>query len=147
MSSFLHIYDFAVALNGRYRYQGQEDSVTTEELEHDFEELSLEYKLSNINQVKAFSKYLNAIDCFYTDRPVDFDEVRGFTPEQIDIFAPMEHARWVREHHALGWRCDDVYEELGAKGGNQDIKALRERLRCHKLCMNSWNSEQDIIEH
>ena len=44
-------------------------------MEKEFSALSLEYKLSNINQVKSFSRYLNAIHCFYTDRQVDFDRL------------------------------------------------------------------------
>ena len=55
-SNFLHLYDFAVALNGRYSYQGDEQQVDTEKLEAEFEALSLEYQLSNINQAKNFSR-------------------------------------------------------------------------------------------
>ena len=34
---------------------------------HDFE--------GNINQAKAFAKYMNEIGCFYTDKAVDFELV------------------------------------------------------------------------
>ena len=44
-SSFLHIYDFAVALNARYNYQGREDEIDVQQLEKEFNDLSLEYKL------------------------------------------------------------------------------------------------------
>ena len=63
-SNFLHLYDFAVALNARYSYQGKEADVEAEALEKEFEELSLEYQLSNINQAKNFAKYLDALGCF-----------------------------------------------------------------------------------
>ena len=33
----------------------------------------------NINQVRCFDTYLNAIDCFYTDKPVDFDMLPEFS--------------------------------------------------------------------
>ena len=62
-------------------------------MEKDFSALSLEYKLANINQVKSFSRYLNEIHCFYTDRQVDFDMLEEFTPEQIQRIAPRECIR------------------------------------------------------
>ena len=145
-SSFLHMYDFAVALNGRYRHEGRENEISAEVLEHEFDALSLEYKLSNINQVKNFSKYLNAIGCFYTDRPVDFEMLRAFTPEQIATFAPMEHARWIREHRAMGWTAGNLYETAPVEEGVNRY-ALREQMRQHKLCMNGDFGELEIARH
>ncbi len=150
VSNFLHMYDFAVALNARYAHEGQEEDITAEELEAEFEELSLEYKLSNINQVKSFSKYLNAIYCFYTDRPVDFDMLKEFTYEQIDTFAPMEHERWVREHRSMAWRCGTDYEHVPVPAGEDEgayRKALRERMRCHWLAMDDELTTEAIRQH
>ena len=55
-------------------------------MEKEFSALSLEYKLFNINQVKSFSRYLNAIHCFYTDRQVDFDmlDINEYIPAKND---------------------------------------------------------------
>ena len=50
-----------------------------------------------MHQVMSFSRYLNAIHCFYTDRQVDFDMLEAFSPEEIECIAPMEHERWVRK--------------------------------------------------
>ena len=154
-SSFLHLYDFAVALNARYNYQGDEDDVAVEQLEEEFERLSLEYQLSNINQAKSFSRYLNAIGCFYTDRPVDFDIITKFTPEQTETFAPMEHERWVSEHRSMGWRRGDEYEtvimpdELKDSGKSMYYyrRAFREQMRTHKLAMDGDPSPQEILDH
>ena len=150
-SNFLHIYDFAVALNARYNYLGREDEVEVAQLEREFNDLSLEYKLLNINQVRSFARYLNVIDCFYTDKPVDFDMLKAFTPDMIDIFAPMEHVRWVRDHQLSGWHAGDEYETLLLPEGTEDEKAargaLREQLRRHKLTMNTDASEEEIIAH
>ena len=154
-SNFLHLYDFAVSLNARYDHQGEEEKIPTEQLEKEFEELSLEYQLSNINQAKSFAKYLDALSCFYTDRPVDYDMIRHFTMEQISVFAPMEHARWIREHIAMGWKKGDLYEtaELPSKmiaqyGGEAAArKALREQLRMHKLAMDGDPDEEEIHAH
>ena len=147
-SNFLHIYDFAVALNARYSYQGQEDEVSVKQLEDDFNTLSLEYKLLNINQVRNFARYLNAIDCFYTDRPVDFDILLEFTPEMTSVFAPMEHARWVRDHQQAGWLPGNEYETLPVSGDEENArKALREQLRRHKLTLHDDATDAEIFAH
>ena len=117
-----------------------------EQLERDFDTMSLEYQLSNINQVKSFSKYLNAIGCFYTDRPVDFEMLRAFTPEQTAVFAPMEHARWVRAHRAMGWTAGSLYETV-TTDDEPNRYALREQMRQHKLCMNGDFGELEIARH
>ena len=149
-SSFLHLYDFAMALNARYAFEGHEDEADSAALEEAFTALSLEYKLSNINQVKSFSRYLNAIHCFYTDRPVDFDMLRAFTPEQIRIIAPMEHERWVRERQAMGWRHGNLYERVPAPDGVDERawrRMLREQMRCHKLAMDGEPDRAEILRH
>ena len=150
-SNFLHIYNFAVALHGRYAFEGKEDKATIEEMEKEFNSLSLEYKISNINQVRAFDMYLNAIDCFYTDRPVDFDMVTAFSDEMIDKFAPMEHERWIREHQSMGWTAGNEYETLpldpGIKNEKAERKNLRERMRMHKLTLNADADDETVRNH
>ena len=145
-SNFLHLYDFAVALNGRYSYQGEEQRVDMEKLEAEFEALSLEYQLSNINQAKNFSRYLNAIHCFFTDKPVDFEMITEFTPEQIAVFAPMEHERWITEHASMGWTFGEDYETLAEQTG-LNAKDLREQFRQHKLAMNGDPTIDEIYAH
>jgi len=148
-SNFLHLYDFAVALHGR----SQPPETPTEALEARFESQSLEYQLSGINRAKSFSRYLNAIGCFYTDRPVDFEMVAVFTPEQAAQIAPMEHERWIREHRAMGWRFGTEYETaplpagLTAEEEKKARRALREQLRVHKLAMDGEPSAGEIAAH
>ncbi len=154
-SNFLHLYDFAVALNARYSYQGSEKDVENSVLEKEFEELSLEYQLSNINQAKNFAKYLDALGCFYTDRPVDYEMITAFTLKQMRVFAPMEHERWIREHISMGWISGDLYEtatlpeEILKQFGNEKAarKALREQLRMHKLAMDGRPKKAEIYAH
>ena len=149
-SSFLHMHDFAVVLNTRHAHGGDVDEIDRSTMEKEFSALSLEYKLSNLNQVKSFSRYLNAIHCFYTDRPVDFDMLEAFSPEEIACIAPMEHERWVREHQSMGWRCDDFYEHVPVP---QDICeqayriALREQTRCHAMAMDGELTKEKILRH
>ncbi|MCR4673093.1 MAG: hypothetical protein K5637_07650 [Lachnospiraceae bacterium] len=154
-SNFLHLYDFAVALNARYSYQGSEKEAASRELEKEFEALSLEYQLSNINQAKSFSKYLDALGCLYTDKPVDLEMITAFTEDQVKVFAPLEHERWIREHISMGWTSSDLYEaaplpeEMLSRYGNEKAarKALREQLRMHKLAMDGNPSEAEIFSH
>lgn len=144
-SNFLHLYDFAVSLNGRYSHQGEEEKIKTEQLEKEFDEMSLEYKLSNIHQARSFDQYLNVISSFYTDKPVDFDMLTGFDQSELDIIAPMEHERWVLEHISMAWTAGYDYESYGRTP--EEISALREQFRMHKLCMNGPVTSKEIRAH
>jgi len=129
-SNFMSLYNFGVALNGRWML-GEEWTAANEagrgyeflsekmdEFELAFEKMSLEYKLSNINQAKSFDKYLNAIGAFYTDRPVDYPELKAFTEAECLKIGPMEHERWLKEHLEMGWG----YGKL--KGDEREQKRL-----------------------
>ena len=96
-SNFLNIYNFAVILNGRWGAieewkKAKEEGKVEEYLQNEdnmkkftdgFDNLSLEYKLSNINQAKSFARYMSEIGCFYTDREVDFEMVERFSDEEV----------------------------------------------------------------
>ncbi|MBQ6518397.1 MAG: hypothetical protein IJI14_06740 [Anaerolineaceae bacterium] len=154
-SSFLHLYDFAVALNGRYSYHGMEKGIPTEELEAEFEKLSLEYQLSNIEQAKSFGHKLDALNCFYTDKPVDYDMLTAFTTEQTEVIAPLEHERWIREKESMGWRFGNAYKALDLSRlpckstgiEKNDRKMLRELFRMHELAMEGHPTEEEIRAH
>ena len=115
-SNFINLYDFAIILNGRWsndgwkraKLAGQEeqylsDSRIVDEFVDGFKNLSLEYKLSNINQAKSFAKYMNMIGCFYNDKEVDFEQVEEFTDEELVKIGKAEHHRWLQEHYDMGW--------------------------------------------
>lgn len=146
-SSFLHFYDFAVAIHGR----SLPPEATVEQMVEKFESHSLEYQLSTLNRARHFARYLDAIRCFYTDQPVDYEMVTRFTPSQAAIFAPMEHERWEREHIAMGWRFGDDYEKLPLDVPEAEERAarraLREQTRRHKLVMDGNPTSSEIREH
>ena len=133
-SNFVNLYAFAVVLNGRWsciddwkkaRANKTEEAFLLENqkrFEEDFPKMSLEYKLSNINQAKGFARYLEAIDCFYTDKAVDFEMLEHFAPEQLNTIGAMEHQRWLQEHFDMGWDFIEFSPEA---------KAGRERNRLH----------------
>ncbi len=156
VSSFLHLYDFAVALHNRYFEDQVNAAEATEKMEAEFERLSLEYQLSNINQAKYFSHLLHIIDCFYTDRPVDFDMVDEFTPRQTVAIAPLEHRRWIQEHREMGWSKGDLYDTCNlpdipddpdGKKRKQLRKDYREQLRMHNLAMDGFPTDREIEMH
>jgi len=133
-SNFISLYDFAIILNGRWdevdRWNNAKengslasylkDKKVIERFAESFKGLSLEYKLSNINQAKAFAKYMNEIGCFYTDKSVDFEMVKSFTEDELIRIGHMEHQRWLQEHYDMGW----IYGDPGKKE--------RDLLRQHK---------------
>lgn len=115
-SNFIHLYNFAVILNGRWnnedwkraKLMGREEDFLNDEqvikrFGEAFKKISLEYKLLNINQAKAFARYMDAIGCFYTDKDVDFELVEGFSEEELVKIGLMEHQRWLQEHYDMGW--------------------------------------------
>lgn len=138
-SSYLNLYDFALALNGRYC--GAE---TAEEMRRAFEEnLSLEYKLSNIAQAKGFDRRLYEIGCFYTDRPVEFEQLVTFSTAELMALAEDEHRRWCAEKEGLGWRFGDAH--VGRLGGRND-SAMRERTRLHHDLIPFAGLSEDEVE-
>ena len=141
-SSFLHLYDFAVVIHSR----NAPPETGPREMEERFDAQSLEYQLSGINRAKSFARYLNALGCFYTDRPVDYDMVPAFTPADLAVIAPMEHERWVREHQAMGWHYGTAYETAPLEAP-ETRKELREQLRIHRLAMEGELDEERIRAH
>ncbi len=136
-SNYLNLYNFALALNGRY--MGAESEV---EMKRAFEKnLSLEYKLSNIAQAKGFAAQLESIGCFYTDRAVDYMPVTSFSElireegheDDLDRISEAEHIRWCREKESLGWDYGTAH--LGAlvteDGERKNNNIMREQTRLH----------------
>lgn len=100
-----YLFNFAVMLNARYNYEcyENENEYDRKRLEEDYNKLSLEYKISNICQAKAFIGYLDDIGCFYTSEPVDKEPIWEFSRSDMDIIGPLEHDRWMNEKISMGW--------------------------------------------
>lgn len=142
-SNFLNLYNFALVLNGRWdsadwkkaKELGQEEQFLANEalikkFAEAFKTLSLEYKLSNINQAKAFAGYMDEIGGFYSDKDVDFEYLEAFTEEDNLKIGVLEHQRWLQEHYDMGW-------EYG-----EPEKGERELVRLHKDMIPGFSNEE-----
>jgi len=122
-SNFIHIYEFAAALNAQYN----KTYIPGKTMLDDFDMLSLEYKLSNIGQAKCFAKALDEIGCFYTDRPVAYEMVTSFSGIELKRLGVFEHKRWENEKQSMCWIAGkNMIREL-RENGNE----LREQARMH----------------
>lgn len=139
-SNYLNLYDFALALNGRYC-----GARSVEEMTRAFEDnLSLEYKLSNIEQAKDFARHLERIGCFFTDRPVDYEPLLSFGKKELLALAALEHERWYNEKYGLGWRFGKGHVKR-LNGRNDNVMRERTRLH-HDLVPFSELDAQEIIK-
>lgn len=122
--SFINLCDFAYAIHKSYRHEFGGP---------DFDKLSLEFRLSNIEQAKSYSDKLELINCFYSAKELDYPVVTGFTQldeltdnkrNDLGFLAREEHLRWVREKLNAGWKYGTDYqtkEERDAKKIHKDI--------------------------
>lgn len=108
-SNLVNFYDFAVAIHASYIDLCNESIPSLNMI---FSQLPLEFKISNIQLAKSYSKKLAMINCFYSDKELDFPIVDSFEEnenghkdnEVLNILSREEHVRWVREKIKMGWK-------------------------------------------
>ena len=119
-SNFTNMNNFAEILNYAYSIDIDEtesllnkmnDKNTLSEIKSKFNDLSLEYKIFNINKAKAFPGFLEKINCFYTNKVVSNSEVTDFYKEEIEKLALLSHKRWLIEKYQMGWRYGKPKDE------------------------------------
>ena len=133
-SNFIHLYDFAAALNFQYdlsdsvkNNDDEYNSIVTKitsilaraqdskdneiDLYDAFEKRSLEIKLSNINQAKSFAHYLNLIGAFYTDKPLSLQVLDELTDKDLQTIGREEYCRWLKEMESMGWKYGEIRDE------------------------------------
>lgn len=117
-TKFLNLYDFALALNARYDAGLGADEMAAGGLSTlqasmalSFDQLSLEFKLSNIAQAKGFARHLEELGCFYTDRAVDYPVLTDFAAGELETLARLEHQRWQEEKEEMGWQYGTGYQD------------------------------------
>ena len=142
-SSFLDLYHVATILNAEYRTRDgiyteyhetdtrNDDTFTEKTISKYFDQLSLEYKLSNLYQVQRYVKNLEENHMFFTDRLVAYQEAGDFDEALKETLGIKKHESWSEEKKAMGWQSGTHYldQNLSASETNN----LRERLREHKF--------------
>ena len=133
--SFLNLYDLAVTLHTLNHKDWLPDH-----REKNYLAQSLEYQLSGINRAKAFAGFLEKMTnkCFYSERLLNCNEVKRFTPEEMNEIAPLEHGRWMREHIKMGWHVSETEFK------DKDARELR---RCHHLLLKGTPNDEEIADH
>jgi len=140
-NKFINLCDFAKAIHKSYAMlqQGKEER----EIES-FEELSLEFKLSNIEQAKSYTDKLELINCFYSDQELEYPIVNRFHEtkkilrngqtirDDLGFLAREEHVRWVKEKLQNGWKYGKQYVKRKENGHLYDDIKLRNKLKVHK---------------
>lgn len=164
-SSYQHLYILATVLYAQYknRAHGKPNAkaaaVDKEKANRDFNDLSLEYRLSNIAQAKQFGFYLQRIRCFYTDRDVACKRKTEFEPWELDKLGELEHQRWLNERDGMGWITGSWYldsklveyeSDLNCKKAILDAASTetqrRELIRVHKDMIPYWGLSDKTTE-
>lgn len=130
--NYVNLCDFAKSIHANYVEQCY--SLDIDYLNKAFGELTLEQKLSNIEQAKSYAYKLELVNCFFSDKELDYPIVFAFEEkknhqDELEFLAREEHVRWVKEKLKLGWRYGIDY--INQKDGSED-KAVREKIRQHK---------------
>lgn len=149
---FVNLCDFAAAIHASYLENCE--NLNTQHVRQAFGNLSLELKISNIEQAKSYAEKLELINCFYSDKDLDYPVVEQFegnideaTNERKDDFGFLcreEHLRWVKEKLNMGWKYGTSYiSETGVVN-----YALRQQKKEHKdivpfECLTREEQEKD----
>lgn len=129
-NNFINLCDFAKAIHASYNELCLENS--PEALTEEFEQLPLEFKISNIEQAKSYAQKLELINCFYSSKDLDYPIVSDFNStdygaagsDNLGFLCREEHLRWVREKLSMGWKYGTNYsstKERNAKKIHKDI--------------------------
>lgn len=145
-SSFIHLYTFSFKIH--QKNNNTEIGNKDEEMERAFNSLSLEYKMTHIERTKKFASYLHKINCFYSDKALDFEIVKRIDEKEnsktLEKIGALEHDRWCFNHYVMGWKNGKNY----ITDGKQDIPA-REQLRIHKDMIDTSEGylQDNAIKH
>lgn len=129
-NNFINLCDFAKAIHISYLDYCKE--LDADCINESFENLPLEFKVSNIEQAKSYAYKLELINCFYSSKDLDYPVVEDFKSptigmtgsDNLGFLCREEHVRWVREKLNMGWKYGTEYantKERNAKKIHKDI--------------------------
>jgi len=154
-SSFINLCDFAKSIHASYQENCME--MDTQFLDESFGSLPLEFKLSNIDQAKSYPEKLELINCFFSDKELDYPMVQDFSKDKLEgddegrddleFLSREEHVRWVREKLSRGWTYGISY--IDPKTKKENTKERNEKKEHKDLvpydCLNAPTREKDKI--
>lgn len=120
-SKFIDLCKIAETINISYM-EDCENAGIKGYMQNEFDALTLEYKLSNVAQAKNYVRHLQRINCFFSDKLLDYEVVDDFTEKELADLAVDEHIRWVAEKAEMGWKYGTDYADRNE----------RERKRIHR---------------
>lgn len=134
-NNFINLCDFAKAIHISYLDYCKE--LDADRINESFENLPLEFKVSNIEQAKSYAYKLELINCFYSSKDLDYPVVEDFKSpiigttgsDNLGFLCREEHVRWVREKLNMGWEYGTEYDstkERNAKKIHKDIVPFEE---------------------
>lgn len=131
-SKFIDLCKIAETINTSYQSDCKNAGIK-EYMQSAFDSLTLEYKLSNVAQAKDYVRHLHKINCFFSDRKLDYPVVEEFTEKELLYLAKEEHIRWVAEKIGMGWKYGRQVEdgEIADETSYKD-RTDREAKRLHK---------------
>ncbi len=126
---FINLYDLAKLVHSSYNEHCK--SYNEDQLNEDFGNLPLEFKVSNIEVAKSYSYKLELINCFYSSKSLDYPVVTDFSKLHIDgiddvrgFLCREEHIRWVKEKLSLGWKYGTDYKNVEERNKKKIHKSI-----------------------
>ena len=132
-NNFINLCDFARAIHASYcKLVGSSADDTRKALSDEFDSLSLEFKISNIEQAKSYANKLELINCFFSSKDLDYPVITDFRSsdygisgsDNLGFLCREEHVRWVKEKLNMGWKYGTDYSsnaERNSKKIHKDI--------------------------
>lgn len=133
-NNFINLCDFANAIHASYSKFCENNDLDNDSLDKNFDNLSLEFKVSNIEQAKSYAYKLELINCFYSSKDLDYPVVEDFRAQKVGTPAGQdnlgflcreEHVRWVQEKLKNGWK-------YGREGVDYNSLEERNKKKLHK---------------
>ena len=96
-----------------------------------WKELSVEFKLSNLNQARSYKEKLALIKCEMSLKDKSKKAVLKFSEDEVLPMAIQEHERWMKEKIEDGW----VYAKI------------RDDAKKHHDCLIEWNELSEEVQN
>ena len=146
-NNFINLCDFAKAIHSSYNELCLDNS--PDALTQKFEDLSLEFKISNIEQAKSYAQKLELINCFYSSKDLDYPVVTDFKAidygvigsDNLGFLCREEHVRWVKEKLNMGWKYGTEY----TSNAERDAKKIHKDLVPYEVLTPTEQAKDELM--